>query len=425
MNHRFTLLAAGVLVVVVSSLSLTGCIQDQCNSVRTYVQMDPVYVTPEQLLEAVEILPARELEDPGKIYAYGDYILVNERYKGLHIIDNSNPAQPQNAGFLNIPGNVDMAIRNNVLYADHVHDLLAIDVSDMLNPVVSGVVEGVFEDARFYPYVDGQGYIVDYNPTTVTMEIDCEDPRYQDDWWFQNEDVLFLSSDLASSESNNSGNVTGTGGSMARFTLSQGHLYTVGDASLNVFDLGLPNQPVLTQTVHLGWGVETIYPYEDKLFIGSRTGMYLFDNRQPSSPVLMSEYSHWTSCDPVVVEGTTAYVTLRGGRTCDGFVNQLEIIDIEDITAPRLISTWPMVGPYGLAIRDEVLYLCDGNAGLKVFDVATPEAIVSLTTDQRMNTYDVISLSDSHLLCVGEDGLYQFDTTDKNKLLLLSIIPVQ
>lgn len=212
---------------------------------------------------------------------------------------------------------------------------------------------------------------------------------------------------------------------MARFTLSQGHLYTVGDASLNVFDLGLPNQPVLTQTVHLGWGVETIYPYEDKLFIGSRTGMYLFDNRQPSSPVLMSEYSHWTSCDPVVVEGTTAYVTLRGGRTCDGFVNQLEIIDVEDITAPRLISTWPMVGPYGLAIRDEVLYLCDGNAGLKVFDVATPEAIVSLTTDQRMNTYDVISLSDSHLLCVGEDGLYQFDTTDKNKLLLLSIIPVQ
>lgn len=212
---------------------------------------------------------------------------------------------------------------------------------------------------------------------------------------------------------------------MARFTISQGYLYTVGDASLNVFDIGNPTMPEHTHTVHLGWGIETIYPYEDKLFLGSRTGMYLFDNSQPSMPVLMSEFSHWNSCDPVVVEGNTAYVTLRGGNTCDGFVNQLEIIDVSDISAPRLMSTWPMDGPYGLAIRNQTLYICDGLSGLKVYNVLDQKSIELLSHDVRMSTYDVISLSDTHLLCVGGDGLYQYDTADKNNLKILSVIPVQ
>ena len=38
-----------------------------------------------------------------------------------------------------------------------------------------------------------------------------------------------------------------------------------------------------------------------------------------------------TSCDPVVVQGDYAFVTLRGGTECQGFSNQLDIIDISTL----------------------------------------------------------------------------------------------
>lgn len=424
---RHSLLFA-LLFLGAGLLTFSGCIEDRCSAFGVFVKMDPVYITDAQLAEPIQLQESRALENPGKIYVYGQYILINERYAGLHIIDNSNPEEPVNTGFLNIPGNVDMAVRNNVLYADNVNDLLAIDVSDMSNPVVAGRVEGVFEDSRFYPYVDGQGYIIDYVTTSVSEVVSCDDPRFSNDWWFDSNNNFFVAEDIAeasfSNASNNSGG-TGTGGSMARFTISQDFLYTVGDASLNVFNISQANQPVQTSTVDLGWGIETIYPYQDKLFVGARTGMFLFDNSQPSNPILMSSYSHWNSCDPVVVEDNIAYVTLRGGTPCDGFVNQLEIIDVEDITAPRLISTWPMDGPYGLAIRDKVLYLCDGDSGLKVFDVTNPISIDLDSHITGLDTYDAISLSNEHLLVVGSNGLYQFDVSDSESPRIVSIIPVQ
>jgi len=67
---------------------------------------------------------AKELEDPGKIYFYNNYIFINEKRAGVHVFDNSTPSSPQNIGFLNIPGNVDIAIRNDIMLADNYIDLL-------------------------------------------------------------------------------------------------------------------------------------------------------------------------------------------------------------------------------------------------------------------------------------------------------------
>ena len=66
--------------------------------------------------------------NPGKIYFKEGYIFINEELKGIHVIDNRNPENPQNIGFIEIPGNVDIAIKNNTLYADSYIDLGAIDI---------------------------------------------------------------------------------------------------------------------------------------------------------------------------------------------------------------------------------------------------------------------------------------------------------
>lgn len=76
----------------------------------------------------------RPLKKPGKIYLYGNALLINEQYEGVHLFNNADPANPTPMGFLSIAGNLDVAIRNGVLYADHLGDLVAIDISTWSHP---------------------------------------------------------------------------------------------------------------------------------------------------------------------------------------------------------------------------------------------------------------------------------------------------
>lgn len=89
----------------------------------------PIYISRESM-EKISTLPPQPLRQPGKIYVKGDYLFVNELNKGIHIIDNRNPATPQKIAFLSIPGNVDIAAKGDVLYADNAVDLVSLDISD-------------------------------------------------------------------------------------------------------------------------------------------------------------------------------------------------------------------------------------------------------------------------------------------------------
>ena len=94
-------------------------------------------------------------------------------------------------------------------------------------------------------------------------------------------------------------------------------------------------------------------------------GMYIYDISNPELPELVSEFQHGTACDPVVVDDTYAYVTLRGGNLCGATESGLYIIDIQDLTQPELKVIYPMDEPYGLGVKDELLFICDGASGLK------------------------------------------------------------
>lgn len=113
----------------------------------------PIYATGEEL--NVKILQAKALESPGKIYTIGNYLLVNERMKGIHIINNEDPSKPVNTAFLQIMGNIDMAMKNGLLYADQMGSLLVIDLNDVNNINVVQQEEHVFNSEFAYPPVRG------------------------------------------------------------------------------------------------------------------------------------------------------------------------------------------------------------------------------------------------------------------------------
>ena len=98
----------------------------------------PVLVSRAELERAVSGQPPRALHVPGKIFVSSRYLFVNEQYQGIHIYDNADPARPVAVQFLRIPGNVDLAVRGPLLYADNGPDLVVFDLSDPARPQVVG-----------------------------------------------------------------------------------------------------------------------------------------------------------------------------------------------------------------------------------------------------------------------------------------------
>lgn len=392
------------------------------------------------LRQSVASEAPRNLENPGKIYIFGSYLFVNEVNEGVHVIDNRNPAAPVIRAFIKIPGNVDIAVQGSVLFADSYVDLVAIDISNPENATEVKRLENIFPqriwDVGYYYGDPEKGIIVRWTQTdkTETVEVPCGEEAQQYYYWgyyggFEGDMVGVPAILSANGDAGINATTTapGQGGSMARFTIASHYLYCIDNNAMNLVDISDARSPVIWNKLNIGFNIETIFPYGNKLFIGSRNGMYIYDNSNPSSPVLLSQYSHVTSCDPVVVEGGYAYVTLRSGTPCQGFTNELEVINISNPSQPTLVKQYPMYNPHGLGIDKGILFICDGDAGLKVYDASDINAIDKhlLKHYGSVQAYDVIPVGSANvLIMIGNDGLYQYDYSNVENIQLLSEIPV-
>jgi hypothetical protein len=408
---------------------MSSCKKDKCDQTITYKKYEPVYMSYADLRASVKSEPAQALKKPGKIYLKGNYIFVNEIDKGIHVIDNTNPSSPQNIAFINIPGNMDIAANGNTLYADSYIDLLALDISNPANVSVIKRVENALPD-RIYSsgfYADAtKGVVTEWLENEVTEKVSTDCNGGGGGWWgggpWMEGDVLTVN--MAGNGFVKTSGSPGRGGSMARFTIANNTLYVVDQSSLRLFSItgGLAS----LGTTSIGRNIETIFPYNNHLFIGSTNGMFIYNISNPTTPAYVSTYIHGTACDPVVVDGNYAYITLRSGTPCNTTFNQLEVVNIENLATPTLSHTVQMTNPHGLGKDGATLFICDGTAGLKVFDAIEPTTISSTptVTFSNIQATDVIPWNNK-LLMIGEDGLYQYDYSNVQNISLLSRIAVE
>jgi hypothetical protein len=135
--------------------------------------------------------------------------------------------------------------------------------------------------------------------------------------------------------------------------------------------------------------------------------MLIYDIRDPEKPTFISSLQHVRSCDPVVVEGNRAYVTLRRGSRCGGGVNRLDVVDISDIRNPRLLGQTEMNGPYGLGVRNGIVAVCDGTAGLMIYDANNPGDIRRIGGLRDITPYDVI-IQENLMIVTAKSGFYLY-----------------
>lgn len=233
-------------------------------------------------------------------------------------------------------------------------------------------------------------------------------------------------SELGSKDSANvnPGGGSGTGGSMARFAIAGNYLYVVNHNSLQVYDVQQSANPNNLGKTSLGFGVETIFPYNNHLFIGTQTGMYIMNLNNPAKPQQTALYRHIFSCDPVVAQGHYAYVTLRSGTACNTGPNRLEVVDISNPANPVQVNSISMINPHGLGIDGNLLFVSEGDSGLKVFDATDPVDLKLIKTFSDIRSYDVIP-NRSVLIVTGQDGIFQYRYDSSQQLTLLSKLPVE
>lgn len=398
---------------------------------REYKGYAPVYMSYDDLRTAVVEEQNVDLKNPGKIYYKDNYIFIVEELKGIHVFDNTNPSSPVKKVFVKLPGVVDMSISGYIMYADSYVDLVVLDVQNIDNIHEVGRIKDVLPYTiplaeKDFPtgVVDREkGVVIDYELKTIRERVNFHQNNYP---VFMSKDIMMLSS--ASAESSGvSGSGVGIGGSMARFGIKDKVLYVVDQNTLKVFDITNKTSPVKVNDFNPGWNVETMFLTDKNMFLGTTTGMVIYDISNPTSPVSQSFFRHARSCDPVIVDDTLAYVTLRTGTNCGGNLNTLDVVNIKNINLPKMVMTYGLTNPHGLGKDGDLLFICDGTAGLKVYDASNPKLITShlIYSYPNIRAYDVIPIGNI-LVLIGDDGLYQYDYSNiRNISLLSSIIAVK
>jgi hypothetical protein len=422
------------LLMAALATAFVSC-KDNCVQTVTYRGTEQIIVTLNELRSGIKTLPAQDLESPGKIYVKDNYLFINEVKKGIHVIDNTNPSSPKAISFIQILGNVDIAVKDNILYADSYTDFVALDISNPKDVKEVSRTNEVFTngqvDGLWWSYNTSDQTIYDsrYKLYTTTQEIACEQQNYYGGC--ANCDILASSSGFKTGGVQTTaptGTGTGVSGSTTRFAIVNERLYAVTQSDMKLFDVKTPAKPVKDGSLSLGFGIETIFPYKDKLYLGTTTGVQIWDNKNPQKPTYLSRLEHVRACDPVVVENDIAYVTLRSinnfSRCGAAIANQLDVIDVANPASPKLLKTYPMENPYGLGIDNKKLFICEGTSGLKTFDATNTLDIKQLQHFKDLDAFDVIPLNNT-LMMIGKDGLYQYDYSNPNSLKLLSKIAVK
>ena len=405
----FTLLFFGLLA---------SCTEDEGTVNVTYQEATAIYGNLDEIRTAELNQSVQDFNNPGKIYVGEDFILIGEEEKGIHVINNADNSTPYQESFISIPGNREFVVFGNTLYAESYYDMLKIDISDPTNASIIARSEFAIQDK----FTNNQGEVlVGFSYEQKQVQIDETDDLYNE---ILDDQLVYM--DYAQNIIPNSavpssfaGNSNASFGTVNRIAKVEDNIYVVSKNNLIILDdKNFANKPLNYQG--LKEDMETIFPHNDNLFIGTRTSMDIFDISSPNNPREVFAFDHATSCDPVLPQDEVAYVTLRTGdfAECPGNTNALVVVDVSNLSKAKVKEEIQMNSPYGMAIIGNDLYVGEGKNGLKIFDITDKLSPQLISEDSTIEAYDIIAdpTNPSNVFIAGPNGLDQFEILE-NKVL--------
>lgn len=239
--------------------------------------------------------------------------------------------------------------------------------------------------------------------------------------------------DLGLTGESNEGAVIGKYKTM---TIVGDYMYAVNNTQLLTIDLTDKANPKEIDKQDIGEAIENLYQVEEVLFIGSQTNMHIYALGENGIPQVKSDTPYMNLgedinvCDPVIANQDIAYVTLstdvwQNVNGCGQQIsfNELRTYDVSDLENPSLVNTYNCNSPQGMSIDGNYLFMSDGNAGFKVFEL-DHSGKTTLIGTYGGSSYDVIA-KDKKLLVVSKEEIRQFDYSNINDLTLYSTLDLR
>jgi hypothetical protein len=414
-----------LLICLGAIFIFASCSKNKGTITLTYNKATAIYGDIEAIRSTPLSSSPRAIEKAGKIFIDEDVLLIGEKLKGIHVFDNTNAFSPVNIGFINLPFAEEFYVLNRTIYAVSHYDFVKIDISSLSNPTLIHRLEFAFGA----PIKNNKNETLlgfNFIQTTESFELDSKEAQELEKTnylYYDYTNQLIPQSNVPSSFAGNGTEIKGT---LNKIAIHQDYVYVIGNDRVYTFQ-DSPTNLTATTKVTVGSNLETIYPQNNNLFIGTRFSMIVMSISNPSMPSYISEYNHPTSCDPVLPYGNVAYLTLRTGdfSGCSGDVNSVSVLNISNVSNPIKIDEFPLTSPYGMTLINNNLFVGEGENGITIFDAANPSSLVQLTHNSSIKAYDIIkhpTLIDV-VLTTGSNGLtqYKIDYNNLNFQLLSTI----
>lgn len=321
-------------------------------------------------------------------------LYVSDQYTGVHVYDVADPAAPRAVATIALGGNRGTAVKDDVLYASEFDNLNVYKrEGDAFTLVATLKPQGGSGGGGFEGEVPAPGA----GPSSG-FSCACSSNDY-------------VTAPAPASPSS----------SYATFAVIGDYLYRADYFALVTYDISKADEPKEVSRTNMGWMIETIYPTDDYLFLGGTQGVSIYQRDNPGLPRYAGSVTHFRACDPVVVSGSIAYVTLRGGNGCGETRDVLLTVNIADPSHPTIVAETELATPFGLAVREPFLYVSTGPSGYALLDVTRPTEPASLGTWGDWPTKDFLWSNDV-LYVLGFDDLRIYDVRDPKSPVLVSTI---
>ncbi len=223
----------------------------------------------------------------------------------------------------------------------------------------------------------------------------------------------------------------GKSGSITRFAVYQNFMYVLNLNEVQTYDIQDKEKPKLVHRLATDYGLETITIYDNTVFLGSSTALYILDISNPAAPKILSQSDRlenlgFSGCDPVVVKDNYAYSTIKIIENFCGSVSvqsALVVYDVTDKSAPFSVGIYTMGIPNGLGYKDNYLFVCDeGDDKLWVLDISNPQQLSF--TDYSLSITDPVDLIvDGQRMIVSSKTDFQiFDISDISNIKKVGLI---
>lgn len=213
----------------------------------------------------------------------------------------------------------------------------------------------------------------------------------------------------------------GKSGSITRFAVYQDYMYVLNLNEVQTYNIKDKEHPVLINHLATDYGLETITIYDNSVFLGSTSALYILDISNPAAPVIQSKSDRlsdigFSGCDPVVVKGNYAYSTIKIVQNICGTIgaeSALVVYDISNKSNPVIVGTYSLGIPNGLGYKDNYLFICDeGTDELLIFDISNPKNVQELPYSLNItDPYDLI-VDGERLIVSAKTSFQIFDVSD-------------